>query len=172
MPTPSKRKRKQTDGGTPVFPKYKNPLQILNEFRRGIVFNLVSQEGPSHAPTITVAVELDGQKFQRESSSKQKAKSLLAIDIVNYFVQTHQLALSDSPESSESEGTRANTTPSRLMATASPSKTPLMLLYELSRDQPACEVTEYEENKTKRFVASYTINGQTFQVRERRQARS
>lgn len=170
MPTPSKRKRKQTEGGTPVFSKHKNPLQILNEFRRGFVFNLVSQSGPSHAPTITVEVEADGVTFRRESSSKQKAKALLAADLIDHFVASGQMVLADTPESASDSDSVRLTNPSaidrqRLSGLSSPAKTPLMMLYEMSRDQPVCEVTEFEENRTKRFVASYVINGRTFQVR-------
>lgn len=42
----------------PCYSRERNPLQVLNEFRRGIAFNLVSMEGPSHAPTITMTAEV------------------------------------------------------------------------------------------------------------------
>ena len=36
----------------------KNALMQLNEIRPGIVFELVGQEGPVHAPTFTMQVEV------------------------------------------------------------------------------------------------------------------
>lgn len=52
----------------------KSALCTLHEMYRGLVFNTVSQEGPVHAPTFTVSVEINGTVFEGKGKNKKIAK--------------------------------------------------------------------------------------------------
>ncbi|MEL7309609.1 MAG: hypothetical protein AAGK05_18315, partial [Pseudomonadota bacterium] len=82
-------------GRCPSFSRQRNPLQVLNEFRRGIAFNMTSMDGPSHAPTITMAADVEGQHFEAQATSKQRAKMMVGAQIVAFFEQGGLLRLVD-----------------------------------------------------------------------------
>lgn len=82
-------------GRCPCFSRQRNPLQVLNEFRRGIAFNMTAMDGPSHAPTITMAADVEGQHFEAQATSKQRAKMMVGAQIVAFFEQGGQLRLVD-----------------------------------------------------------------------------
>ena len=52
----------------------KNPVSILNELYPGVIFNLVSSDGPSHAPEFCVTATLENLTFQGRGNSKKEAK--------------------------------------------------------------------------------------------------
>jgi len=41
--------------------KSENAVSVLNQYRHGLNYHVVSQVGPAHAPVFTVQVEVDGQ---------------------------------------------------------------------------------------------------------------
>ena len=41
--------------------KSENAVSVLNQYRHGLNYQVVSQVGPAHAPVFTVQVEVDGQ---------------------------------------------------------------------------------------------------------------
>ncbi|XP_077993395.1 double-stranded RNA-specific editase 1-like isoform X2 [Glandiceps talaboti] len=77
------RKRKKVPG--PILPK--NALMQLNEIRPGLQFKFVSQSGPVHAPTFVMSVEVNGQGFEGQGTTKKKAKLQAAEKALRSFVQ-------------------------------------------------------------------------------------
>lgn len=58
--SPPKKKKKSILGLiAPSQPK--NPVALLNELRQNLIFDLVSQTGPVHAPVFTMKVAVSGQ---------------------------------------------------------------------------------------------------------------
>ncbi|KAK3096728.1 hypothetical protein FSP39_002744 [Pinctada imbricata] len=74
-------KRKSTEQQAPGSSKKqknqapKNALMALNEHKTGLSYNVTSQTGPVHAPTFVIAVEIDGQTFQGQGTSKKAART-------------------------------------------------------------------------------------------------
>ena len=52
----------------------KNPVSILNELYPGVIFTLVSAEGPSHAPVYRVRASLASLTYEGTGASKKEAK--------------------------------------------------------------------------------------------------
>ncbi|XP_024919953.1 interleukin enhancer-binding factor 3 homolog isoform X1 [Cynoglossus semilaevis] len=57
----------------------KNPVMELNEKRRGLKYELISETGGSHDKRFVMEVEIDGQKFQGTGSNKKVAKAFAAL---------------------------------------------------------------------------------------------
>ena len=52
----------------------KNPVSILNELYPGVIFSLISAEGPSHAPEFCVTASLASLTVEGRGNSKREAK--------------------------------------------------------------------------------------------------
>jgi len=52
----------------------KNPVSILNELYPGVIFQLVSTDGPSHAPEFCVKATLAAVSYEGRGTSKKEAK--------------------------------------------------------------------------------------------------
>nr|KAF6297556.1 interleukin enhancer binding factor 3 [Pipistrellus kuhlii] len=64
----------------PILTKHgKNPVMELNEKRRGLKYELISETGSSHDKRFIMEVEVDGQKFQGAGSNKKVAKAHAAL---------------------------------------------------------------------------------------------
>uniref|UniRef100_A0A6I8N7R3 Interleukin enhancer binding factor 3 n=1 Tax=Ornithorhynchus anatinus TaxID=9258 RepID=A0A6I8N7R3_ORNAN len=64
----------------PILTKHgKNPVMELNEKRRGLKYELISETGGSHDKCFVMEVEVDGQKFQGAGSNKKVAKAYAAL---------------------------------------------------------------------------------------------
>ncbi|KAM9393128.1 interleukin enhancer-binding factor 3 homolog isoform 2-T2 [Pholidichthys leucotaenia] len=64
----------------PILTKHgKNPVMELNEKRRGLKYELISETGGSHDKCFVMEVEIDGQKFQGTGSNKKVAKAYAAL---------------------------------------------------------------------------------------------
>ncbi|KAM4635390.1 interleukin enhancer-binding factor 3 homolog isoform 2-T2 [Polymixia lowei] len=64
----------------PILTKHgKNPVMELNEKRRGLKYELISETGGSHDKRFVMEVEIDGQKFQGTGSNKKVAKAFAAL---------------------------------------------------------------------------------------------
>ncbi|KAM6956978.1 interleukin enhancer-binding factor 3 homolog [Aplochiton taeniatus] len=64
----------------PILTKHgKNPVMELNEKRRGLKYELISETGGSHDKRFIMEVEIDGQKFQGTGSNKKVAKAYAAL---------------------------------------------------------------------------------------------
>ncbi|XP_036168246.1 interleukin enhancer-binding factor 3 isoform X2 [Myotis myotis] len=64
----------------PILTKHgKNPVMELNEKRRGLKYELISETGGSHDKRFVMEVEVDGQKFQGAGSNKKVAKAHAAL---------------------------------------------------------------------------------------------
>ncbi len=79
-----RRKKKKKVPGPPLP---KNALMQLNEIKPGLQYKLMAQAGPVHAPTFTMAVEVNGQNFEGTGPTKKKAKLLAAEKALASFVQ-------------------------------------------------------------------------------------
>ncbi|XP_062874484.1 interleukin enhancer-binding factor 3 homolog isoform X2 [Trichomycterus rosablanca] len=77
----------QTPEGTqqsPILTKHgKNPVMELNEKRRGLKYELVSESGGSHDKRFVMEVDIDGQKFQGAGSNKKVAKAFAALSALD-----------------------------------------------------------------------------------------
>ncbi|XP_062391712.1 interleukin enhancer-binding factor 3a [Sardina pilchardus] len=72
----------------PILTKHgKNPVMELNELRRGLKYDLVSETGSSHIKSFVIEVEVDGQKFQGTGSSKKLAKANAAMAALDKVMQ-------------------------------------------------------------------------------------
>ncbi|XP_077326367.1 interleukin enhancer-binding factor 3 isoform X2 [Lithobates pipiens] len=64
----------------PILTKHgKNPVMELNEKRRGLKYELISETGGSHDKRFVMEVEVDNQKFQGSGSNKKVAKAHAAL---------------------------------------------------------------------------------------------
>ncbi|XP_066564136.1 interleukin enhancer-binding factor 3 homolog isoform X4 [Amia ocellicauda] len=64
----------------PILTKHgKNPVMELNEKRRGLKYELISETGGSHDKRFIMEVEIDGLKFQGTGSNKKVAKAYAAL---------------------------------------------------------------------------------------------
>ncbi|KAM3864270.1 interleukin enhancer-binding factor 3 homolog [Diretmus argenteus] len=64
----------------PILTKHgKNPVMELNEKRRGLKYELISETGGSHDKRFVMEVEIDGQRFQGTGSNKKVAKAHAAL---------------------------------------------------------------------------------------------
>ncbi|XP_034047071.1 interleukin enhancer-binding factor 3 homolog isoform X2 [Thalassophryne amazonica] len=64
----------------PILTKHgKNPVMELNEKRRGLKYDLISETGGSHIKRFVMEVEIDGQKFQGTGTNKKVAKAYAAL---------------------------------------------------------------------------------------------
>ncbi|KAJ4931765.1 hypothetical protein JOQ06_010205 [Pogonophryne albipinna] len=64
----------------PILTKHgKNPVMELNEKRRGLKYELISETGGSHDKRFVMEVDIDGQKFQGIGSNKKVAKAYAAL---------------------------------------------------------------------------------------------
>ncbi|KAL1122461.1 hypothetical protein AAG570_002792, partial [Ranatra chinensis] len=68
---------------SPVQSIARTPLAILNELRNGLVYTLVSSQGPPHNPSFEMAVEIDGAVFKGKAKCKQLAKQHAAEAALN-----------------------------------------------------------------------------------------
>uniref|UniRef100_UPI00358EF150 interleukin enhancer-binding factor 3-like isoform X2 n=1 Tax=Myxine glutinosa TaxID=7769 RepID=UPI00358EF150 len=57
----------------------KNPIMELNEKRRGLKYEVVSEEGASHYKRFSIEVEVDGDKYKGTGSNKKAAKANAAL---------------------------------------------------------------------------------------------
>ncbi|XP_040915241.1 spermatid perinuclear RNA-binding protein isoform X2 [Toxotes jaculatrix] len=57
----------------------KNPVMELNEKRRGLKYELISESGGSHDKRFIMEVEVDGQKFRGAGPNKKVAKASAAL---------------------------------------------------------------------------------------------
>uniref|UniRef100_A0A8D0AQW5 Spermatid perinuclear RNA-binding protein n=1 Tax=Sander lucioperca TaxID=283035 RepID=A0A8D0AQW5_SANLU len=58
----------------------KNPVMELNEKRRGLKYELISESGGSHDKRFVMEVEVDGQKFRGAGPNKKVAKASAALE--------------------------------------------------------------------------------------------
>ncbi|XP_047427546.1 interleukin enhancer-binding factor 3 homolog isoform X2 [Mugil cephalus] len=64
----------------PILTKHgKNPVMELNEKRRGLKYELISETGGCHDKRFVMEVEIDGQKFKGTGSNKKVAKAYAAL---------------------------------------------------------------------------------------------
>ncbi|XP_040842230.1 interleukin enhancer-binding factor 3 isoform X2 [Ochotona curzoniae] len=78
----------------PILTKHgKNPVMELNEKRRGLKYELVSETGGSHDKRFVMEVEVDGQKFQGAGSNKKVAKAYAALAALEKLFPDAPLAL-------------------------------------------------------------------------------
>ena len=66
----------------PENPTDRHPVQLLNELRGGVLFNLVSEVGTSPNITFTIGVDVDGKTFTGEGKTKKEAKKNCAIEVL------------------------------------------------------------------------------------------
>ena len=78
-------RKKQKKSTWPALPK--NALMQLNEIKPGLEFSLVSQTGAVHAPTFTMALEVNGVVYDGSATTKKKAKLVAAEKFLASFVQ-------------------------------------------------------------------------------------
>uniref|UniRef100_A0A3Q3LVT9 Spermatid perinuclear RNA-binding protein n=1 Tax=Mastacembelus armatus TaxID=205130 RepID=A0A3Q3LVT9_9TELE len=65
--------------GPILTPSGKNPVMELNEKRRGLKYELISESGGSHDKRFVMEVEVDGQKFRGAGPNKKVAKASAAL---------------------------------------------------------------------------------------------
>uniref|UniRef100_A0A673AI36 Adenosine deaminase RNA specific B2 (inactive) n=1 Tax=Sphaeramia orbicularis TaxID=375764 RepID=A0A673AI36_9TELE len=65
----------------------KNALVQLNELRPGLQYEILSKTGPLHAPLFSVAVEVNGLRFEGSGPTKKQAKMRAAELALRSFIQ-------------------------------------------------------------------------------------
>ncbi|KAM8723255.1 interleukin enhancer-binding factor 3 homolog isoform 3-T3 [Acanthopagrus schlegelii] len=77
----------------PILTKHgKNPVMELNEKRRGLKYELISETGGSHDKRFVMEVEIDGQKFQGTGSNKKVAKAYAALAALEWLFREGAVA--------------------------------------------------------------------------------
>lgn len=77
----------------PENPTDRHPVQLLNELRGGVLFNLVSEVGSSPNISFTVGVDADGKRYTGEGKTKKEAKKNCAIEVLK---QCHDIVFSNA----------------------------------------------------------------------------
>uniref|UniRef100_A0A8C5GU79 Interleukin enhancer binding factor 3b n=1 Tax=Gouania willdenowi TaxID=441366 RepID=A0A8C5GU79_GOUWI len=75
----------------------KNPVMELNEKRRGLKYELISEKGGSHDKRFVMEVEIDGEKFQGAGSNKKVAKAYAALAALDQLYPEGS-ALTEAPK--------------------------------------------------------------------------
>lgn len=70
----------------------KNPVMELNEKRRGLKYELISETGGSHDKRFVMEVDIDTQKFQGSGSNKKVAKAYAALAALEWLSSEGSLA--------------------------------------------------------------------------------
>lgn len=183
-----KRKKASSENAAP-----KNALMHLNEMKPGLQFVLKGQTGPVHAPTFTMAVEVNGVTYEASANTKKRAKLLAAEKALGSFVQfqnapeAHQILqrevnpatdftadAEDNPLFSNFQGAdqaiqeeKAAADSENLnkkIALQPPGKNPVMILNEIRPGIKYEFVSETGEHQNKNFVMSVEVDGTVFQV--------
>ncbi|XP_018417898.1 PREDICTED: LOW QUALITY PROTEIN: interleukin enhancer-binding factor 3 [Nanorana parkeri] len=82
----------------PILTKHgKNPVMELNEKRRGLKYELISETGGSHDKRFVMEVEVDNQKFQGSGSNKKVAKAYAALAALEKLFPDYNL-YSEAPK--------------------------------------------------------------------------
>ena len=76
----------------PENPTDRHPVQLLNELRGGVMFNLISEVGASPSIMFTIGVDVDGKTFTGEGKTKKEAKKNCAIEVLK---QCHNIVFSN-----------------------------------------------------------------------------
>uniref|UniRef100_A0A4W3HN94 Interleukin enhancer binding factor 3b n=1 Tax=Callorhinchus milii TaxID=7868 RepID=A0A4W3HN94_CALMI len=77
--TPTAESENSRQQGPILTKQGKNPVMELNEKRRGLKYELISETGGSHDKRFIMEVEVDGQKFKGSGSNKKVAKAYAAL---------------------------------------------------------------------------------------------
>ena len=80
-----RKQKKQKMPGAASGPK--NAMMLLNELRPGLEFLYVTQTGPVHAPTFTMAVTVDGVTYDGSALTKRRARLVAAEKVIATMVQ-------------------------------------------------------------------------------------
>lgn len=149
----------------------RNPVAILNELRNNLVYDLIEQKGPAHAPIFKLGVDVDGHKYIGTGKSKKTAKFNAAQEALRSFIQfpcnykvVNNMKMNDCKmdfttdvfESQKNENDSEDSNPMKKLT-----KGPVMLLNEL---YPSIkyECKENEGNVIKRFQITLYIDGESF----------
>ena len=77
-----KPKPQQPTKKMPENPTDRHPVQLLNELRGGVTYNLVSETGTSPNCLFTFGTEVDGKQFTGEGKNKKDAKRNCAVEVL------------------------------------------------------------------------------------------
>lgn len=146
-----KRRKKKTKLTTQ---QEKNALMLINEMRPELDFVLISQDGPPHAPTFVVTVDVDGQIFEGTGASKQKAKRNAAEKILSSL----NIPYSNPSENISIDLDVKDEKPDVTTPTAKP---PVMLLNEL-HDGKLDYQFEMGPSQQEPFICTVEIQGKEF----------
>lgn len=150
----------------------RNPVAILNEFRNNLVYDVVEQKGPPHAPIFKVCVNVDGHKYVGVGKSKKIAKCNAAQEALRSFIQfpCNYKVVNNNKKSNDSkidfttdvfdmeknDSEMEDTNCARKVT-----KGPVMLLNELY-PSTKYECKEFEGNVIGRFQITIYLEGETF----------
>ncbi|KAL1491934.1 hypothetical protein ABEB36_012452 [Hypothenemus hampei] len=162
-------KRKKTE----INITEKNPVSILNELRSGVRFEVENVSGPPHNPVFVVYVDVDGQKYYGQGSSKKIARCRAAEEALKSFIQfpnngtivmSSNLVKVDTDFTSDKLSDNFQTF-QREQETSAPSasraKHPVMLFNELYPNA-VYTYTHNEIDIVNRFKTTITVNDQEF----------
>lgn len=145
----------------------KNPVSVLNELRAGLIYNFVSVNGPSHAPTFEVTVEVDGQIYKGSGRSKKLAKTNAAEAALRSFIQfPYNKGIHTAPDNAHCDFTRDSfekiEKKKRFIAEkAGADKGAVMQLNEVFPDAKY-EYFDTEGDVFSRFKVTVNVNGKIF----------
>ena len=84
----------------PENPTDRHPVQLLNEMRGNIPYNLVEQRGVHPNVVFVIAVTVDGREFRGEGKSKKDAKKAAALQCLR---ELHDISYPEEMELAEGE---------------------------------------------------------------------
>ncbi|RXM94000.1 Spermatid perinuclear RNA-binding protein [Acipenser ruthenus] len=133
----------------------KNPVMELNEKRRGLKYELISESGGSHDKRFVMEVEVDGQKFKGAGPNKKVAKASAALAALDKLFSGPNAAGIKKKKIIPQVRTQGP------ILTAS-GKNPVMELNEKRRGLKYELISESGGSHDKRFVMEVEVDGQKF----------
>lgn len=134
----------------------KNAVQLLNELKHGLDYQVTDQSGPVHQPSFTIQVVIDGNAYTGTGSSKKIAKLSCA--------QVALEALGHTPGAAATADTPAASTPTTTQAqSVQQGKNPLVILNEIWPGLNYQTVSEAGDMKSRVYTMSITVGQETFQ---------
>ncbi|KAJ8315259.1 hypothetical protein KUTeg_007409 [Tegillarca granosa] len=147
-----------------VMPK--NAVMMLNEFRSGLEFKVLSCSGPVHDPYFVIGVDIDGQHYEGAGKSKKAAKIAAAENALRAYPEKYTQLLEEKSMMDSSALRMTDNTTTYLPLSANSAHTndkhPCMTLNEIRPGLQFIVISEQGPPHDRQYVMSITIDGEVF----------
>lgn len=147
-----------------VMPK--NAVMLLNEFRAGLEFKVISCTGPVHNPSYLIGVDIDGQRYEGTGKSKKAAKVAAAENALRAYPEKYSQLLEEKSMMDATTLHMADSTTAYLPPSVSVgdlnNKHPCMALNEIRPGLEYLVLSEKGPPHDRQYVMSVMIDGEVF----------